>query len=165
MYFPKTLNQAGLSENFHLASASQAPYSSIFVMAYVQFYLPLLHWSTKDISAFMSQAMEMLWKTKTVVKALRLMKLDMVCSARMHSGLNILNLRYHVLARKITMLKAFFRKQQPWSFMLATMCSGMQTFAYGHWVIALWEVVIVRFVGKIPGCPFSTVMSRMMWSC
>ena len=93
------------------------------VMSYVQFYLPLLHWSSRDISAFMSQAMEILWKTKSAVKALRLMKMEMVCSPRMHGGLNVLNIRHRVLARKAIMLDNFFGQQQPWTCMLASMVS------------------------------------------
>ena len=69
-------------------------------MAYVQLFLPPLHWTSQDISAYMSQAMEMLWKTKSSKKALRLLKMDYVCSPRKSGGLNVLNLHFHALAKR-----------------------------------------------------------------
>lgn len=142
------------------------------LMAYVQFFLPLIHWSPRDISAFMSQAMELLWKTKSKVKALRLLKMDFVCSPKMHGGLNILNLRYHMLAHKATLLTSFFSQQQPWAIMLATMCTTMKSPVYGNWITDLWEVVLGKFQGRISGCPLSTsllqdwkqVLSSLKWS-
>ena len=56
------------------------------MMAYVQFYLPLFHWSLMNILEFMSQDMAMLLKTRNGVKALRFMKMDQVCSTMMHGG-------------------------------------------------------------------------------
>ncbi|MCO5577736.1 hypothetical protein L7F22_031568 [Adiantum nelumboides] len=89
------------------------------VMAHAQFYLPLLSWTHKDISAFMSQAMELLWKTHSKRKALRLLRMQSTCRPRSHGGLNILNLHFHLLARKATLLADFFAQVQPWSRMLA----------------------------------------------
>ncbi|MCO5586233.1 hypothetical protein L7F22_040172 [Adiantum nelumboides] len=142
------------------------------VMAHIQFYLPLLSWTHKDISAFMSQAMELLWKTHPKRKALRLLRMQSTCTPRSHGGLNILNIHFHLLTRKATLLADVFAQVQPWSRMLATMCSSMNTKAYGNWITHQWEVVLGCFEGTIPGCPHSTrlildwkhVLSQIKWS-
>ena len=79
------------------------------IMAYVQFYLPLLHWNSHELASFMSPAMELLWKTKSWKKALRLLKMESVCLPRPHGGLNILNIQYHIFARKSTMISEYFQ--------------------------------------------------------
>ncbi|MCO5583913.1 hypothetical protein L7F22_037830 [Adiantum nelumboides] len=125
-------------------------------MAHVQFYLPLLSWTGKDISAFMSLAMEMLWRTHANCKAFRLLKMELVCTPRMHGGLNILNIHLHKFARKATLLADFFARKQPWSHMLADMSTSMSTKAYGDWITDHWEFVLGHFEGTIPACPHST---------
>ena len=104
------------------------------IMAYVQFYLPLLHWSFKHLASYTSQAMEIFWKTKSHKKALRLLPMQSVCSPKTHGGLNILNLQFHMLARKSTMISDFFQQKQPWAIMLAAMCGNMKSHAYGDWI-------------------------------
>ena len=48
------------------------------IMAYVQFYLPLVHWTERDIDKFMSEAMELLWKNKCHKKALHLLSMHYI---------------------------------------------------------------------------------------
>ena len=68
----------------------------------------------------------------------------------------VLNILNHVLARKVAILHIFFRQQQPWTIMLTAMCTDMKTPAYEHWIPDPWEVVIGKYVAKIPSCSFST---------
>ena len=49
-------------------------------MAYIQFFLPLLHWTTQEITTYTSKAMEMLWKNKASKAAFILMKMEYICS-------------------------------------------------------------------------------------
>ena len=42
--------------------------------------------------------------------------------------------------------------------MLAYMSRTMMTPAYGKWDVDIWEVLLGKFMGKIPGCPFATAL-------
>ena len=79
----------------------------------------------------MSQAMELLWKTKSKVKALRLLKMDFVCSPKMHGGLNILNLRYHML--KATLLTTFF-------FPTTALGNYVSNYVLYYEIIGVWQL-------------------------
>ena len=70
--------------------------------------------------------MELLWKTESNKKTLRLLKRDLVCSPRMHEELNILNISCHASARKLVIIEVFFQQQQPSTVMLADMCTNMK---------------------------------------
>ena len=112
------------------------------VMAYVQFFLPLLVWRKIDIDNFMSSALELLWKSKHHSKGIRILSRMKICSPKMHGGLNILDICYHVLARKSSMLLIFLEQKQPWTHMLVAMCDSITTIAYGKWHVPFWDIVM-----------------------
>ena len=127
-------------------------------MAYIQFFLPLLHWTDQEITTNMSKAMDMIWKNKASKKAFRLLKMEYICSPWKSGGLNVLNIHYHALSRKMSLLLTFFKQEQPWTKMLSYMCQTMQTHSYGKWEVDIWELLIGKFMGKIPGCLFASAL-------
>ena len=126
------------------------------VMAYIQFFLPLIMWRKVDIDRFMSSALSIFWKTKHAKKGLNLLSLKKLCSPKQHGGLNILNKHFHALAHKYSLLLEFVSQRQPWAIMLAAMCVKMSSKSFGDWTITHWDAVFGHFEGKIAGCPFST---------
>lgn len=79
---PKAESQIGLLEIIHLAFACCLRIVQSVIMACVQCFLHVLHWTDKDVSAYMSQAMELFWKSKLNKKALQLLKMELMCSCR-----------------------------------------------------------------------------------
>ena len=119
----------------------------------------------------MSKAMDMLGKKKASKKAFKLLKMEYICSPKKSGGLNVLNIHYHALCRKMSLLLTFLRQEQPWTKILSYMCQTMQTHSYGKWEVDIWELLIGKFMGKIPGCPFALtliqdwkeVLSNVKW--
>ena len=56
------------------------------VMAYIQFFLPLIMWRKADIDQFMSLAMAIVWKTQHRKKGLRLLSMPKIYSPKMHGA-------------------------------------------------------------------------------
>ena len=56
----------------------------------------------------------------------------------------------------MSLLLIFFKQEQPWTRMLSYMCQTMQTHFYGKWEVDVWELLLGKFMGKIPGCPFAS---------
>ncbi|MCO5560373.1 hypothetical protein L7F22_013986 [Adiantum nelumboides] len=71
-------------------------------------------------------------------------------------GLNILDLRSHVLARKAMLLSTLVQQRQPWTLMVSHMCTHIVPPSFGHWQPTYWEVIFGQLEGHIPGCPLTS---------
>ncbi|MCO5603297.1 hypothetical protein L7F22_057446 [Adiantum nelumboides] len=103
------------------------------LMAYVQFFLPLLHWPRHCLDSLMSTILTHLWRTHAHKKGLRLMSMAKLCTLRRFGGLNILDLRRQVLARKAILLPTLMQLSQPWTLMFAYLSQHVVTSSFGHW--------------------------------
>lgn len=126
------------------------------LIAYIQFFLPLLHWPKHQIDIFMLEIMEHFWRTQSCKKGLRLLSLSKICTPKKNGGLNILNIHVHALVRKATLLPTFILQYQPWSQMMAFMSSKIKTSSYGNWHFLAWEVTFGKVQGYILRCPYTS---------
>lgn len=133
-------------------SVSEEYNTSLWLM----FSIMALLWSSKDLSGFLSWAMELLWKTKTDKKVLRLLKRDSVCSSKCMEGL--ISWISHII---------YWQGNLGWSkFSFSNNSRGLLCWLIGPlaWDLQLmvtndyWEVVIGKYLGKIPGCAYSTAL-------
>ena len=49
----------------------------------------------------------------------------------------------------------FFQQEQSWTRMISYMSKTMLTTSYGKWDVDVWELLLGKFMGKIPSCPFA----------
>ncbi|MCO5547390.1 hypothetical protein L7F22_000839 [Adiantum nelumboides] len=127
------------------------------LVAYVQFFLPMLHWPPRRLRTLMSRILEHSWSTTSWKKGLRLLPMDKLCTPKRCGGLNILHLGSHVMARKATLLLVLVEQRQPWTQMLAYLCSNaVSTLTFGHWQPSYWDVIFGEFEATIPGCSFTS---------
>ena len=105
-----------------------------------------------------TSCMDTLWKNKTSKKAFRLLKMDYICSPWKCGGLNVLKIHYHAFFRKMSLVLIFFKPEQPWTRMLSYMCRTMQTHFYGKSEVNVWDLLLDKFMGKIPDYPFASAL-------
>ena len=110
-----------------------------------------MDWKSSHIEQINNIMLGFLWGSIDGKHAFPLIRWDIITQPKEAGGLGIINIAFHIHARRPTFIKHVFDKNFPWTWILWKMIQYIKVVHHGEWTLSVWDMLFSHAPLKLKG--------------